>query len=325
MQPGSAVLSFTLVLGILLAPLAAEAQQTGRVYRIGVFHVGDHTPPGLQTLRDALGAMGYEEGKNIRLDFRNLADEEAASRTAREFVQARVDLIVAFGNPTVRAAKAATSEIPIVMLHVADPVAQGFVRTLGRPGGNLTGFVFFAVSPAKHMELFKEMVPRLRRVLVLVDRQDPTTRSQLGEIRLAAETLKVKLTERAATDQADLERVFGSITYGDVDGVVCASISLQIKFADLLIRLASDKRLPLASYREEAVQQGALFSYAPDVAAVGLRAATFVDKILKGTKPADIPVEQPTKFELVINLKTAKALGLTMPAAVLVRADRVIE
>jgi putative ABC transport system substrate-binding protein len=315
-----------LILALLAAPLAGRAQPAGvRVYRIGVFHVGDHIPPGLQTLRDGLKALGYEEGKNIQLDFRNLADEEAAGRTAREFVQARLDLIVAFGDPTVRAARAVTSETPIVMLHVTDPVAQGFVRTLARPAGNATGFVFFAVSPAKHVELFKEMVPRLRRVLVLVDPRDPATPGQLAEIREAAETLKLKLTEREATDQADLEQIFGSIKQGDLDGVVSASINLQIKFTALLIHLATDKRLPLATYRKESVQEGALFSYAPDVAAVGRRAATFVDRILKGAKPADLPVEQPSKFELIVNLKTAKALGLTIPQSVLMRADEVIK
>ncbi len=321
-----AAFATALALGILSALLVAEAQQAGgRLYRIGVFHVGDHVPPGLQTLRDGLNALGYEEGKNIQLDFRNLADEEAASRTASEFVQSRVELIVAFGNPTARAARAVTSETPIVMLHVTDPVAQGFVKTLARPGGNATGFVFFAVSPAKHVGLFKEMVSRLRRVLVLVDPRDPATPGQLAEIREAAGTLKLKLTEREATDQADLERVFGSIKHGDVDGVVSASINLQIKFTALLIRLATDKRLPLATYRKESVQEGALFSYAPDVAAVGRRAATFVDRILKGAKPADLPIEQPTKFELVINLKTARALGLTIPQSLLLRADQVIE
>ena len=315
-----------LMLALLAAPLAGQAQPAGgRVYRIGAFHVGDHIPPGLQTLREALKALGYEEGKNIQLDFRNLADEEAASRTASEFVQSRLDLIVAFGNPTARAARAVTSETPIVMLHVTDPVAQGFVKTLARPAGNATGFVFFAVSPAKQVELFKEMVPRLRRVLVLVDPRDPATPGQLTEIREAAGTLKLKLTEREANDQADLERIFGSIKQGDVDGIVSASINLQIKFTALLIRLATDKRLPLATYRKESVQEGALFSYAPDVAAVGRRAATFVDRILKGAKPADLPVEQPTTFELVINLKAAKAIGLTIPPSVLARADEVIE
>jgi len=311
--------------GLLAAPLAAEAQRAGRIYRIGVFHVGDHIPPGLETLRNGLKTMGYEVGKNIQLDFQNLADEEAATRTAREFVRARLDLIVAFGNPTVRAAKSVTTEIPIVMIHVTDPVAHGFVKTLARPGGNLTGFVFFAVSPAKHVELFKEMVPGLRRVLVLVDPHDPATPSELAEIRRAAAALKLNSTEREATDQADLERVFGSIKHGDIDGVVVASNTLHIRFTALLIRLVSDKRVPLASYRKESVQQGALFSYAPDVAAVGRRAATYVDKILKGSKPADLPVEQPTKFELVINLKTAKALGLTIPQSLLQRADEVIQ
>jgi putative ABC transport system substrate-binding protein len=315
----------TLAGGLLAAPLAADAQRAGRIYRIGILHVGDHIPPGLEALRDSLKSMGYEEGRNIQLDFRNLADEETATRTAREFVRARLDLIVAFGDPTVRAAKSVTTEIPIVMIHVTDPVAHGFVKTLARPGGSLTGFVFFVVSPAKHVELFKEMVPALRRVLVLVDPHDPATPSQLTEIRKAADALKLNFTEREATDQADLERVFGSIKHGDVDGVIVASNTLHIKFTALLIRLTSEKRVPLASYRKESVQQGALFSYASDAAAVGRRAATYVDKILKGAKPADLPVEQPTKFELVINLKTAKALGLMIPQPLLQRADEVIQ
>jgi putative ABC transport system substrate-binding protein len=315
----------SVTLALLTAPLASEAQVAGKVYRIGVFHVGDHTPPGLQTFRDGLRAVGYEERRNLQIDFRNLADDEAARWTAREFAQARLDLIVAFGNPAVRAAKAATSEIPVVMIHVTDPVAHGFVKTLARPGGNLTGFVFFAVSTAKQVELFKEVAPGLHRVLVLVDPHDPGTSSQLAEIRKAAEVLKLKLTEQEATDQADLERVFRSIKPGDIDGVIPASNNLHIKFTAVLIRLASGKRVPLASYRKESVDQGALFSYAPDVAAVGRRAAMVADKILKGAKPGDLPVEQPTKFEFVINLKTAKALGLTIPPSVLARADQVIK
>ena len=316
----------TLAGGLLAAPLAAEAQQAGgRIYRIGVFHVGDHIPSDLQSLRDGLKDLGYEEGRNIHLDVRNLADEEAASRTASEFVRSRVDLIVALGNPPARAARAATAETPIVMLHVTDPVAQGLVKTLARPAGNVTGFVFFAVSPAKQVELFKEILPGLRRVLVLIDPRDPTTPGQLAEIREAAGTLKLTLVERKAANQADLAQIFGSITQRDVDGVVSASINLQIKFTALLIRLTADKRVPLATYRKESVQEGAFFSYAPDIAAIGRRAATLIDRILKGAKPGDLPVEQPTKFELIINLKTAKALGLTMPPSLLQRADQVIE
>lgn len=322
-------LLLTLSLGLALLftiPITAEAQQAGKVYRIGVFHVGlDHVPPSLDTLREALRALGYEEGKNLRLDWRNLPDEEAAYATAREFTRDRVDLIVAFENQTARAAKAATGEIPVVFMHVSDPLAEGLVKGLARPGGNLTGFVYYAVSPAKKLELFKEIVPELRRVLVLVDPHDPVAPRYLAEVQKAADVLKLRLVQRDAADQTDLHRVFGAIKPGDVDGVVSASVDLDIKFTSLLIGLASAKRLPLASYRKERVQEGALFSYAPDIAAVGPPAAQYVDRILKGAKPADLPIEQPTKFELVINMKTAKALGLTIPLSLLLRADQVIE
>ena len=312
------------ILGLLVfVPPALPAQP--KVWRIGAFHVGlDHVPPSLPTLREGLKALGYEEGKNLRLDWRNLADEDAARETAKEFVRNRVDLIVAFENQSVRAAKAATSEIPIVFLHVADPVADGFVKSMSHPGGNLTGFVTWVISPAKQMELFKEIVP-LRRVLVLFDSQDPTTPRYLAEVRKAAATLKLQLAEREVTSQADIERVFRSIKRGEVDGVFGLSPALATKFPSLILRLSSEKRLPLASNRKEWVEQGALFSYATDLAPVGRDAAPYVDKILKGAKPADLPVQEPTRFELVINLKTAKALGLTIPQSVLIRADRVIQ
>ncbi len=310
---------------VLIPAGALHPWQRGKVYRIGVFHVGDHIPPGLEPLRAGLRALGWEDGRNLQLDYRNLADEETAGQTAREFLQARVDLIVAFGNPTVRAARAITSEIPIVMIHVTDPVAHGFVKTLAHPGGNLTGFVFFAVSPGKHVELFKEIVPGLRRLLILLDPRDPATASQLTEIRKAAKILKITLTEREARHQVDLERVFGSIKHGDLDGAIPASNTLQIRFTAVLIQLALDKRVPLAGYSEDAAEQGALFSYAPDAAAVGRQAAMVVDKILRGAKPGDLPVEQPRAFELVINIKTAKSLGLMIPPSVLLRAGRVIE
>jgi putative ABC transport system substrate-binding protein len=159
-----------LALAILAAPLAAEAQSAGKVWRIGLMHVGlDHPPRSVETFRATLKALGYEEGKNIHLDFRNLANEEAARATAREFVHDSVDVIVAFENQTARAAKAATSEIPVVFVHVTDPVADGLVSSLPRPGGNLTGFAGLGDVPAKRLELFKELVPRLRRVIVLID------------------------------------------------------------------------------------------------------------------------------------------------------------
>ena len=305
----------------------AEAQQPKKVWRIGLFHVGlDHVPPSLPALRQGLKALGYEEGKNIRLDWRNLPDEDAARATAKEFVRDRVDLIVAFENQTIRAAKAATSEIPVVMIHASDPVANGFVRSLSHPGGNLTGFNGLADMPGKRMELFKEIVPKLRRVLILSDPQDPATGPFLADARSVAVPLKLQLVKvkKEATTQADIERVLGSVKRRDADGIFPVSPNLHVKFSSLFVSLASEKRLPLAAHRKEWVEQGALFSYSHDLASVGRAAAPYVDKILKGTKPAELPVQQPTKFELVINLKTAKHVGLTIPPNVLARANKVI-
>ncbi len=319
-------LLLTLALGILLAPLAAEAQQAGKVWRVGLFHVGlDHIPPSLDPLRQALRELGYEEGKNIRLDFRNLADEEAAHAIAREFVRDRVDLIIAFEAQTVRAAKAATTEIPVVFLHVTDPVADGFVKGLAHPGGNLTGFAGLPNMPDKQLELFKELVPKLHRVLVLIDSQDPATPRLLGVAQRAGSALRLHLVEREATHQADVERVFAALKRGEADGVIVVSPNLQTKFSALTLRLASEKRLPLGIHRKEWVEQGALFSYSPDIPSVGRDAARYVDRILKGAKPTDLPVQQPARYELVVNLKTAKALGLKIPPSVLIRADQVIQ
>jgi putative ABC transport system substrate-binding protein len=319
------IVLFVLAVVILAFVHSVEAQQSKKIWRIGLFHVGlDHVPPSLESLRESLKALGYEEGKNIRLDWRNLADEEAARETAKQFVRDRVDLIVAFENQTVRAVKAATSEIPVVFFHVTDPVANGFVKSLSRPGGNLTGFAGLADLPGKRVELFKELIPRLRRVLVLIDHEDPATQRLVTEAREAAAALKLQLVEREVTTQANVEHVFGSLKRGDMDGIFPVSPNLLVKFPSLMVRLASERRLPLAMHRKEWVEQGALFSYAHDLASVGRAAAPYVDKILKGTKPADLPVQQPMKFELVINLKTAKALGLTIPPNVLARADRVI-
>jgi len=315
-----------LVLAILVTPLAADAQQAGKVYQIGLFHVGlDHVPPSLEPLRERLKILGYEEGKNLRVDWRNLPDEEAARETAKEFVRARVDLIVAFENQTARAAKGATSEIPVVFLHVTDPVADGLVQSMSHPGGNLTGFAGLGDVPAKDIELFREVVPRLRRLLVLVDPQDPVTPRRLGEMRRAAEVLKLKLVEREAIDRVDVERVFGSIKRADVDGIITASPDLRTKFSGLLIRLAAGKGLPLHVHRKEWVEQGALFTYAPDLASVGALAAQYIDRIVKGVKPADLPIDELSQYKLIINLRTAKALGLTIPQSVLLRADEVIK
>jgi len=317
----------SLALGLLTAPAAFAAQPAAKVWRVGLFHVGlDHVPPSLDGLREGLKALGYEDGKNIRLDWRNLPDEEAARSTAKEFVQDRVDLIVAFESQTVRAAKAATSEIPVVFLHVSDPLAEGFARSLSRPGGNLTGFgEFFGDLLAKRIEMFKEINPRLRRLLVLLDPQDLAMPQQLAEVRRAAKVLGIELSEREVSLQPEVERVFGSLRRGQVQGVFVASSSLVTKFFSLIIRLAAKGNLAVPGHRKEWAERGALFSYGANFHAVGRGAARYVDKILKGGRPADLPVEQVTRLELVINLRTAKALGLTIPPSIMVRADQVIE
>jgi putative ABC transport system substrate-binding protein len=319
------IVCFVLCVMLLALSVSAQTQQRKKVWRIGLSHVGlDHVPPPLETLRQELKKLGYEEGKNIELDWRNLPDEEAARATAQEFVRNRVDLIVAFESQTVRAAKAATSEIPVVFLLVVDPVAEGFVKSVARPGGNMTGFGGPGDVPGKQLELFSEVVPRLRRVLILIDPKDPMAMRALTEIRATAKSLKLLLVERQAITQTDLERVFGSVKPGEVDGVFIASPNLRTKFPSLILRLASENRLPLTIHRKEWVEQGALFSYAHDLASVGPPAAQYIDRIFKGAKPADLPFQEPSKFEFVINLKAAKQIGLTIPPNVLARADKVI-
>jgi len=316
-----------LTLGTLSAPIAAEAQQAGKIWRIGLFHVGlDHVPPSLDGLREGLKTLGYEAGKNLRLDWQNLANEAAARETAGQFVRDRVDLIVAFESQTVRAAKGATAEIPIIFLHVTDPVAEGFVKSLSHPGGNLTGVAeFFAELAPKRLQLLKELMPQLRRLLVLIGSDDPVSPMMRAEVRRASATLGLELTEREVRTAADVERVFGSIKSGEVGAVFLATSNLYTNFPSLIVQLALQKGLAVAFHRKEWVMRGALFSYGVNFRTQGETAARYVDKILKGAKPADLPIEQPTKLELVINLKTAKALGLTIPPSLLARADQVIQ
>lgn len=318
---------FLVILVLLVGCVGlAEAQQPSRLWRVGLFHVGlDHVPPSFPALREALRTLGYEEGKNIRLDWRNLPDEESARAAAKEFVKARVDLIVAFEDQTIRAAKAVTSDLPVVFLHASDPVADGFVKSFSHPGGNMTGFVAWPVSAGKQVELFKELLPQLSSLLLLVHPQDPVGRRWLGEVREAGEALKLRLIEREATNEGDIERILRSVRQGEVGGMLVTSQILRNSHTSLIVRLASERRLPLGIHRKEWVERGALFSYAADLASVGRDAARYVDKILKGTKPGDLPIDQVSRFELVINLKTAKQIGLTIPQTVLYRADKVIK
>lgn len=324
-QRGLSAASLVLLVGCATQTPPQPAQP--KVYRLGLFHVGlDHVPPSLQALRDGLRELGYEEGKNITLDWRNLPDEEAANVTAREFLRDRVDLIVAFENQTLRATKAATTEIPTVFLHVDDPVANGMVESYSRPGGNLTGFVGQPDLPDKRLQLFKEVVPTLRTVLVLTDLRDPVSRPLLAATHRAASAIGLDLLEREASEAADLERIFQELRPGDADGIVIASQNLLVKHQGLILQLGLAKRMPLMSQRREWVEQGALVSYGANLARTGKAAASrYVDRILKGAKPSELPVEQADTLELVVNLKTAEALGLTVPQSVVLLASEIVQ
>jgi putative tryptophan/tyrosine transport system substrate-binding protein len=309
-------------------PIISVAQPQGKVWHIGLFHVGlDHTPPSLPTLKARLKELGYIEGENLRFDWRNLADEDQARATAREFVKERVDLIVAFEDQTTRAAKAATTQIPIVFAHVYDPVAAGYIQSLAHPGGNLTGIVSFREITGKRLEVFKQIVPSLRRVLILVDPEDPITPREIEATREAARTLDLGLVPRELSRPEQAEHVFSTLQPGEVQGVFVVSPSLQTKFMSTIVRLTWQAHLPLAGHRREWVQQqnGALFSYGANLAPAGPVIARDVDNILKGASPASLPVQRTDDIQLVIGLRSAHALGLTVPDAVLARADEVVE
>jgi putative ABC transport system substrate-binding protein len=297
-----------------------------RARQLGLFHVGlDHVPPSLSSFREELAAVGYKEGKDVRLDWRNLPDEAAAGTAAQEFVRNRVDLIVAFENQSMRAVKTATREIPVVFLHVDDPVANGWIDSLARPGGNLTGFVGGPDLPEKRIEYFKLLVPRLRRLLFLFDPSDPTTPRVMAASRKAAALLDVEAVEREATTEPELRQVFDSLAPDEVDGVFLASRNLQTNFTTSIVHLGLEHGLPTTAHRKEFMDQGALFSYGPDNATTGRKAARLADRILKGASPTTLPVEQSDILELVINQKVAQMLGLTIPAAALAQATLVVQ
>jgi putative ABC transport system substrate-binding protein len=283
-------------------------------------------PPALYGLKEGLKAVGYDEGTNIYFDFHNLADADAARATAQQFVREKVDMIVAFENLPIQAAKDATSEIPILMLNLSDAVADGFVQSLSRPGGNITGCTGSGDMPAKELELLKEFVPSLERPLLLFSDDDPASLRWVGYARQAARALHLQPVERQAKYATDVQSIFARLKPGEVDSVFICSPHLRLEFQALILDQASKLRLPLVGYRTGWVERGALFSYSPDFRVVGqLDMARQAAKILNGVKPANLPVEQISRFELVINKKTAKALDIKIPQSILLRADKVIE
>jgi putative ABC transport system substrate-binding protein len=316
-----------LACSLLAAPLTAKAQQPAKIYRIGL--LGAISPsayaPFIEAFRQGLRDLGYVEGKNIVIDSRWAEGRyERLPDLAAELVRLKVDVIVTHGPPASRAAKEATTTTPIVMALVGDAVATGLVASLARPGGNITGSSFFLPElSAKRLELLKEAIPGVTRVAVFVNPGNPTFPPALKAMELTAGSSGVELQQVKVRAANEIEGAFAAMAKRRAHALVVIEDALFSAHARRIAELATKSRLPTMGFTEYA-EAGGLMSYGVNRSDLWRRAAVFVDKILKGAKPADLPVEQPTRFELVINLKTAKALGLTIPPSIMVRADQVI-
>jgi len=310
--------------GLLAVPLAAEGQQTRKVPRIGV--LGGQSPeisPPILVLREGLRELGYVEGQNIAIEWRwAQGKDERYPDLAAELVKLKVDIIVAPTTAGAQAAQRATKTIPIVMGFVSDPVALGLVANVARPGGNITGLgVPTPENAGKRLQLLREAVPTVARIAVLSDESQP---ADLRGTEAAAQALGVQLQVWKVESGGELDRVFTAIARERTAGIIILGSTTLFANRARIAQLAVRHRLPTSAWARELTEAGCLMSYGANLHDVARRAAYFVDKILKGAKPGDLPIEQPTKFELVINLKTAKALGLTIPPSLLGRADEVI-
>ncbi len=323
------VLSILFVVVLLAVGAIAEAQQPAKITRIGYLDAVSLSVNAarVEAFRQSLRKLGYVEGKNIFIEWRSADGKlDRLPALAAELVHLKVDIIVTGGRSATRAAKEATSTIPIVMTQDSDPVANGFVASLARPGGNITGLSTLAPElSGKQLELMKEIIPKLSRVAVFGSSTSPGNAQSLREVELAARAFKVQLQYLDVLDPKDIETAFRAASNGRADGVLVLNSPVFASRQTQVVDLAVKSRLPAIYWRSDFVEAGGLMSYGTSQNDLDRRAATYVDKILKGTKPADLPVEQPTKFELVINLKTAKQIGVTIPQKVLARADKVIK
>src|SRR5437867_518846 len=317
-------LAVVLTVGLLAMPLVAEAQQAGKVARIGVLVATSaaSASPRIEIFRKALRELGYVEGKNIAFEYRYAEGKlDRLPELAAELVGLKVNVIVTASASAVQAAKKATSTIPIVFFAVADPVATGLVESLARPGQNITGLSIQGPElDGKRLELLKEAVPKTGRVAVLFGPAYPRK-----ETEIAAQPLGIQIIPLLVRGLGDFEPAFETARKGNADALLTSPHPLVNAVRERIVEFAAKNRLPAMYGGPEFVEAGGLMSYAPSYPDLFRRTATYVDKILKGAKPADLPVEQPTKFELVINMKTAKALGLTIPSTLLLRADQLLE
>jgi putative ABC transport system substrate-binding protein len=316
------------VLAILVAPLAAEAQQQGKVPRIGILTpASEASTPLWEAFRQGLRELGYVEGKNIVLEYRFAAGQnERLPALAAELVRLKVDLLVTDGTLAARVAKDATGTIPIVMASSAAPIEAGVVASLARPGGNVTGLSVMAPELGrKRLEILKEVLPHVSRIAVLWAAGNITQPSQLREIEATARVLSLQLHPQQVHNPDELDGAFATMTREGAEACITLADAVLWNHRTRVVELAAQHRLPAMFPEREFADAGGLIAYGPSVPDGFRRAAVYVDRILKGTKPADLPVEQPSKFELLINLKTAKALGLTIPPAILFQADKVLQ
>jgi len=329
MQRTTVGLLVLLALGGLFVSLATEAQSPAQVHRIGRLSGWSPNPdPNVEALRQHLRDLGYVEGHNLVLELRYAEGRaERLPDLAAELVQLQVEVIVAEGAAAIRAAQQATRTIPIVMAAASDPVEQGFVASLAHPGGNITGLSFLnAELPGKRLELLKETLPQSTRVAALVNPAHPYYEPLMHNLTGAARALGLDLHVVEVRRADALDTAFAAMTHAGVDAVIVLedAVLLNSQRGRVVADLAAKTRLPVMYAWKAWVVAGCFMSYGPDQFDIIKRTATHVDKILKGTKPADLPVEQATKFELVINLKTAKVLGITIPPSILLQADEVI-
>jgi len=323
-------LPLTLVLSLLVAPLAARAQPAEKMHRIGWLHPGLSHPephPSLEAFRQGLREFGYMEGQNFVIEYRFAEGrDDRLADLAAELVRLKVDVIVAGGTTATRAVQHATRTIPTVMAGTGDPVGDGFIASLAHPGGNTTGLSLLSAElPGKRLEFLKETVPQSRQVAVLANPTNARHASILHNLTVAAQALGLHLHVVALHRAEELDSAFAVMTRAGAEALlVVAEPALMDGLRGQIAALAATSRLPAMYDWRMYVEAGGLMAYGPSLPGIYRQAATYVDKILKGAKPADLPVEQPTKFELVLNLKTAQALGLTIPPKVLFQADEVI-
>jgi putative ABC transport system substrate-binding protein len=323
------VFSILFVVGLLAVAVITQAQQPNTISRVGYLSVlsASSDTARIQAFRQGLRELGYNEEQSISILTRYAEGNlNQLPQLAGELVHLKVDVIVVGGSTATKASQNATKVIPIVMAHGSDPVELGFVASLARPAGNITGLTHLAPElGGKRLELLKDIVPQLTRVGALTDPATGGHGPQIKEIEFAAKAIGLQLWAANVRGASDLESAFSAMIKGRVGALVALQLPTLDRLRGQIVNLAAKNRLPTVYPNSEYVESGGLMSYTADIVPLFRRAATYVDRILKGAKPADLPVEQPTKFELVINLKTAKQIGLNLPPNVLARADRVIK